>query len=397
MRRLLVPVGLFLVIAILGLLFLPHETLNPPRTITNGSSMTTDSKEAQPQVVAALSKVQWASVVEASSEDIGPEQGDPPLQGCEGKPSGTSRWVVDVPVATLWSKPNQARPLDQPGLENPVQMSTWLQSMSISDKLWLVGKLETQALLGTEVALLDRQGDWLKVAVLNQSTPRNEKGYPGWVPKDQIMEQTLQYDGCPMAIVSNPTAWLYEDALSSQPLEEISFNTELPIVQIEDSRLGVVRRENEILWLNKSDIMVQDPAQSNVRFTSGASGEQLVQIAQRFLKLPYLWAGTSGFGFDCSGFTYAIHRFHGIAIPRDAKDQANGGIKVENDDLLPGDLLFYAYDNGKGKVHHVAMYIGEGLMIHSPKTERSIEIISISTPAYAKEFAGARRYTDLSI
>lgn len=396
MKRLLVPVGLFLVIAALGLLFLPYDTLNPQRTIPNGSSMSKELYDA-PAQIAAVSTVHWTSTAETVSNEKEPELAVSLPQGCEGRPTETPRLVVDVPVATLWGKPNQARPMDQLGLQNPVQLRSWLQSMSLSDKLWLVGKLETQALLGTEVSLLDRQGDWLKVAVTNQSTPKNEYGYPGWVPKEQISEQTVLYDACPIAIVSSPTAWLYEDAMSSQQLEEISFNTELPIVLSEESRIGVIRRNDEIRWLDKSDVIVREHKLSDAGLPVHVTGEELVQTAKNFLELPYLWAGISGYGFDCSGFTYAIHRFHGIAIPRDAKDQANGGSKVDKADLKPGDLLFYAYDSGMGKIHHVAMYIGGDMMIHSPKTERSIEIISMKTPAYAKEFAGARRYTDMSI
>ncbi len=57
-----------------------------------------------------------------------------------------------------------------------------------------------------------------------------------------------------------------------------------------------------------------------------------------------------------------------------------------------GDLIFFAYDQGKGSVHHVGMYIGDGNMIHSPRAERSVEIIPLNTPGYIEEYAGARRY-----
>ncbi|WP_051620971.1 C40 family peptidase [Paenibacillus sp. UNC451MF] len=398
MRRLLVPVGLFLVIAALGLIFLPHDTLNPPRSENNGSSMIleVDSHTAafSGNQIAEASNIRWTPIADTIAYERVQEQAAP-VHSCEGQVMDKPRWVVTVPVATLWSEPNQARSIDRPSLGNPVQLKAWLQSMSLPDKLWLVGKLETQALLGTEVTLLDRRDDWLRVAVSGQNTPKNENGYPGWVPKDQLAEQTRQYDSCPIAVVSRPTAWLYEDASSMLRLEEISFNTELPIVFHEESRIGVVSRNEEIRWMNKSDVIVRDPSLDQGESKSQVTGEELVQTANSFLELPYLWAGTSGFGFDCSGFTYAVHRNHGITIPRDAKDQAKAGTEVNTDDLKPGDLLFYAYDKGKGKVHHVAMYIGEGMMIHSPKTERSIEIISMKTPAYAQEFAGARRYTEL--
>lgn len=47
-------------------------------------------------------------------------------------------------------------------------------------------------------------------------------------------------------------------------------------------------------------------------------GQGIVEQAKRFLDLPYLWGGTSSYGFDCSGFAYTMHRYFGILIPRDA-------------------------------------------------------------------------------
>ena len=68
------------------------------------------------------------------------------------------------------------------------------------------------------------------------------------------------------------------------------------------------------------------------------------------------------------------------------------GIAVDKESLQKGDLIFFAHDQGKGSVHHVAMYIGDGNMIHSPRAERSVEIIPLNTPGYIEEYAGARRY-----
>ena len=65
---------------------------------------------------------------------------------------------------------------------------------------------------------------------------------------------------------------------------------------------------------------------------------------------------------------------------------------LPEENLQKGDLIFFAHDQGKGSVHHVAMYIGDGNMIHSPRAERSVEIIPLNTPGYIEEYAGARRY-----
>jgi cell wall-associated NlpC family hydrolase len=115
----------------------------------------------------------------------------------------------------------------------------------------------------------------------------------------------------------------------------------------------------------------------------------IVSSARQFLGLDYLWAGTSGFGFDCSGLTEIVYRVHGIRIPRDASPQSTAGTAVRRSALRPGDLVFFARN---GTVHHVGMYIGNGKMLHSPRTGSEVKISSISAAPYGREYAGARRF-----
>jgi cell wall-associated NlpC family hydrolase len=114
-----------------------------------------------------------------------------------------------------------------------------------------------------------------------------------------------------------------------------------------------------------------------------------VRTAQMFGGLPYLWAGRSGFGFDCSGLTSLDYRARGLIIPRDADAQAVKGNVVPRGALRPGDLLFYAT---RGHVHHVSIYAGNGRMVQSPRTGSSVQTIAVSTLSYARELIGARRW-----
>ncbi|WP_396193585.1 NlpC/P60 family protein [Fictibacillus barbaricus] len=297
---------------------------------------------------------------------------------------------VDVAAATLWGSPNTARPLDAPSLSNPVDLRAWTTSMSYDEKLWLVGELETQALYGQKVHVLEQEGDWVKVAVYGQPTPRNELGYPGWMPVSQLTtsDRFEHLDGKPFALIKSPTAWLSKTPNGKKKDLELSYNTKLPVLIKLHHSIAVLTPEGKVRWLDTKDAAVYK-SESEI---PGATGEQLVKEAKKFLGLPYLWAGASGFGYDCSGFTYTVHKANGITIPRDSGPQSKAGLIVNKEDLQPGDLMFFAYDEGKGRVHHVAMYAGEGMMIHSPNTASTVRIDPISTPAYAVEFAGARRY-----
>ena len=81
---------------------------------------------------------------------------------------------INVAVATLWSEPSKTRTIDSPSAQNPVDLWKWTTSLSLDQRKWLVGKLETQALFGQVVTVLEEQGEWAKVAVHGQPTPKSE-------------------------------------------------------------------------------------------------------------------------------------------------------------------------------------------------------------------------------
>lgn len=82
------------------------------------------------------------------------------------------------------------------------------------------------------------------------------------------------------------------------------------------------------------------------------------RISKPFLGVPYLWGGTSDFGYDCSGFTQRLYRYSGIEIPRNSNWQRDAAEKVRSlDSARPGDLIFF-----RG---HVGLHLGGKIMIHS--------------------------------
>ena len=102
-------------------------------------------------------------------------------------------------------------------------------------------------------------------------------------------------------------------------------------------------------------------------------GVAVAEYACQFVGNPYVYGGTSlTNGADCSGFVMRIYADFGYSIPRTADVQGTVGTEVSLSALAPGDLVFY--DNGTGSIKHVAMYIGNGQVVHASSSTTGIII-----------------------
>jgi cell wall-associated NlpC family hydrolase len=121
---------------------------------------------------------------------------------------------------------------------------------------------------------------------------------------------------------------------------------------------------------------------------AGPVARAAVRWALAQLGDPYRWGASGPDTFDCSGLTSSAYRAAGVAIPRVSRAQWGAGPHVAVANLLPGDLVFYADNPGDpATIHHVGMYIGNGLMVHAPHTGDVVRVASI----WRGSFAGATR------
>lgn len=296
---------------------------------------------------------------------------------------GASAWV-SVSVATLWHSPSSPRPVDAPALAAPARIRTWLADMTLTQRRDLSGRADSQMLMGDRVVVTGLSGAWVHVVVPDQPTPLDSRGYPGWVPAAQLTART-PHAATQQATVIAATSWLRSADAAHSALTEISFGTRLPVLGSSGGWVLVATPTGSTRAISSSAVSLTRPGAAALP----ATGADLVRAAQMFTGVAYLWAGRSGFGFDCSGLTSLDYRVHGLTIPRDADAQAAAGAKVSGS-LQPGDLMFYA--TSTGYIHHVSMYAGGGQMVQSPETGSAVQTIPTSTPAFASQYVGAYRY-----
>ncbi|TFG76735.1 MAG: glycoside hydrolase, partial [Flavobacteriales bacterium] len=226
-------------------------------------------------------------------------------------------------------------------------------------------ELATQATLGTPLNILKKQGDWSLVQTPDQ--------YLAWVDSGGIVDLSetdfLKWKSAAKVIYTWPGGYAYSemdansmvvsDIVAGAILQKMGEKQDFFSVQFPDGRNAYVLKgqsQDYDHWTN----------------TLEPTEESLVNTAQMFMGLPYLWGGTSSKGVDCSGFTKTIYFLNGQIIPRDASQQVTTGIPIDStrifEQLHKGDLLFFgrkATDTTPEKVVHVGMWIGNKAFIHA--------------------------------
>jgi len=228
----------------------------------------------------------------------------------------TATHLVRVPVTTVWSSPGSPRPVDAPVVADEPDAAGWLAALdrhadddeSGQGRLGLHGRVESQLLAGEPVVVTDtaESGAWSHVVAPWQLSPKDDRGYPGWVPSAHLTPAT--------------------------------------------------------------DTLVEGPAPvlDATGVAEGDGTHAAVAEARRHLGLPYLWSGVSPLGFDCSGLVLHTWRLLGVVVARDAYAQAELATPVELDAVQAGDLYFFARPGRR--IHHVGIVVRPGRMVHASET-----------------------------
>ncbi|WP_010631514.1 C40 family peptidase [Sporolactobacillus vineae] len=290
---------------------------------------------------------------------------------------------VRVPVATVWTDPDSVRPVDGPAAAADPDIPGWLAQMTRKQTIDLCDekRVQTQVLFGDKVIVGSIRDGWAYVMVPAQMSAKDSRGYPGWMPAGQLTAPHAAAGGEKVMVQSKLAPFFDRH---QTPVLTLSFGTFLDFLGGEGTRVKVASPSGNG-YLNSEDVIFPFRRPKD-------TGEKIVANAMRFLDLPYLWSGMSAYGYDCSGFSYSMLRAGGYLIPRDADDQSVKGREIAKAEMKPGDLLYFAYEQGRGYVHHVGIYAGDGKMVHSPTPGKIVSLTELAGTIFEEELCTVRRY-----
>ncbi len=261
-----------------------------------------------------------------------------------------------------------------PGIEI-VDSITVLPHPSLGDNCWGVVKVPvvdlgdgpgssggdhtvTQARMGDRLRLLKESQGWYLCQM--------DDNYLGWVGSSDIYvtdkDPERSFFSGEAALVASKMTSAYLSPGGDLALEEnLVQGTVLPFLGVSDAWASLRLPGGPEIWVKAEDVTHFDSYGEVFAQKKGAQG--VIETAKQYVGLPYLWAGCTSVGFDCSGLTQYCMKMNGYRIRRDADMQQEQGDPVAKEDLIPGDLVFFS-KNGRS-ASHVGIYMGDSLYIHS--------------------------------
>ena len=245
---------------------------------------------------------------------------------------------------------------------------------------------------GTVVDVLERASNgWKKVKTSNGTT--------GWVSGSYLTTGVVEYPSTDnstsqtsyKATVNTDSLNMRKGAGTSYSvITKLSKGTVVDVLESASNGWKKIKTSNGTIgWVSGSYLangVVEQPSTPSTNKV-----QAVIDLAHKQLGKPYVWGAEGPNSFDCSGLIYYVYKnAAGITLPRTSSAQYSAGVAVSRSNLKAGDLIFSSTD-GTGNITHVAIYVGDGQMIHAPRNGKNVEKVSISNSYWNKAYVGARR------
>jgi cell wall-associated NlpC family hydrolase len=240
----------------------------------------------------------------------------------------------------------------------------------------------------TRLELLNR------ISTSDASLVQEVSGYRDTVAASETTLQNREAEQIALRQEAEARKILVEGALKKQKSFVSGLNAEVAtLIRQEEERQR--RIAEELARRAAADAVARKAAPRAASGTPGAGHPEAVDVALKYLGVPYVWGGASPSGFDCSGLMQYAYRQIGIVLPRTSSQQYHVGAFIPVDktaSLLPGDLVFFGYEGDPERVHHVGMYVGSGNFVHAPSTGDHVKVSSLQDRISSRgDYVGAVR------
>ena len=254
-------------------------------------------------------------------------------------------------------------------------------------------EMATQVLMGTPLKVLEKKSYWYRVV-----TP---EGYIAWVTVGSVKtmneeEFTAWRDSYRVIVDTHYTLFRDKPSKNGAIISDGVWGdiVQSPVNKVVNGFQQVMLPNGKTAYVPAADVK---PFQKWLD-SRNPTTDNILNTGKQFLGFPYLWAGTSIKGLDCSGFVKTSHFLNGIILRRDASQQAKIGEEVDItngiDNLVKGDILFFgrkATAERPARVTHVGMYLGEGMFIHSATFVKMNSLVPGTDNYYDGTMVCARR------
>ena len=244
--------------------------------------------------------------------------------------------------------------------------------------------ITTKLYKGDKVEILETSNGWHKIKASN--------GKIGWVSGDyiKVSSGSTSQTSYKATVTADSLNVRKGAGTSYSVITKLSKGTVVDVLESASNGWKKIKTSNGTIgWVSGSylaNCVVEQPSTPSTNKV-----QAVIDLAHKQLGKPYVWGAEGPNSFDCSGLIYYVYKnAAGITLPRTSSAQYSAGVAVSRSNLKAGDLIFSSTD-GTGNITHVAIYVGDGQMIHAPRNGKNVEKVSINNSYWNKAYVGARR------